>query len=83
MNYHTYIGIFRGAYWERRLLERGTYILKILLFGEALLLENGHTLDHSWKCRMMKVFITSFKLLTWPKLKLKFHDRLMTDLTIF
>ena len=38
--------ILGGAYWGGALIREAVLVLKILLFGGALLLENWHSLDH-------------------------------------
>ena len=59
-----------GPYWGGALIREAVLVLKILLFGGVLLLENGHSLDHLQQCKPIKVFITSFKSLTKQKLTL-------------
>ena len=62
--------ILVGACWGGELIREAVLVLKILLFGGVLLLENGHSLDHLQQCKTIKVFITSFKSLTRKKLTL-------------
>ena len=42
MNYRTDIGNFRGRLLGRGVYKRGALILKILLFGRALIRESAH-----------------------------------------
>ena len=46
MNYHNDIVNLGGAYRGGALIREVVLVLKILLSGGALLLENGHSLDH-------------------------------------